>query len=224
MRAHSENMQSRLAGLRALNKTFLDAGLRMSAAYDGAVYPMDILATGALNRTLALLSGFCLMIEERNLICAGALLRLQLDTALRFYASFRVDKPHEFALQVLGGTPVSKMKDSAGNRLTDHFLVTCLAADYEWLPRVYRETSGYVHLSEKHLLAPYSPDPDGQDRVVQVRVSAEDKPLPDALYVEAIEAFAASAAVFYRYLDGWIFTKANPAEVQRLKRERGRTL
>jgi hypothetical protein len=223
MRAHSDIVLSRLAELRALNKTFLDAGLRMSQAYGGSIYPMDILATGALNRTLAVLSGFCRMIEERNLVCAGALLRLQLDTALRFYASFRVAKPHDFAVRVLAGTPVSKMKDSAGNRLTDHFLVTCLAEDYEWLPRVYHETSGYVHLSEKHLLAPFSPDPDGQERTLRTHVGAEDKPLPDALYLEATDAFAASAAIFYRYLEGWIFTKANPEEVQRLKIERGST-
>jgi hypothetical protein len=220
MLAHSSDIRKRLAELRGLTKTFLDAGLRMSRAYGGALYPMDILATGALNRTLALLSGFARMIEERNLICAGALLRLQVDTALRFYAAFRVTSPHEFATSVLNGVPVSDLKDSEGHRLTDRFLVKSLAPDYHWLPRVYRETSGYVHLSEKHLLAPFSPAPNGESRTLRTQVSAEDKPLPDAVYIEAMDAFAASAAIFYRYLEGWIFTKGNPEEVQRRKRQR----
>jgi hypothetical protein len=221
MRPHTSDIQERLAQLRALTQTFLDAGLRMGRAYGGALYPMDILANGAVNRTLALISGFSRMIEERNLICAGALLRLQLDTALRFYAAFRVSEPHVFAMEVLKGTPVSDLKDSEGHRLTDRFLVRCLTPAYDWLPRMYRETSGYVHLSEKHLLAPFSA-PDDSTRTVKSHIGAEDKPLPDGLYVEAMDAFAASAAVFYRYLEGWIFTKANPEKVREMKRERGK--
>src|SRR4051812_5243693 len=81
----------------------------------------------------------------------------------------------------------------------DAFLVQCLAVEYDWAPRVYKETSGYIHLSEKHLFAPYEPARNAE-RTIKMSVSAQDKPLPDHVYTEALDAFAASAAIFYRYL------------------------
>ena len=68
--------------------------------------------------------------ETRNLICAGALLRLQLDTALRFYAAFRVEKPHDFALAVLDGKRVRDLKDLDGQKMTDDYLVRKLGASF----------------------------------------------------------------------------------------------
>jgi hypothetical protein len=50
--------------------------------------------------------------------------------------------------------------------------------------------------------------------------SAEDKKLPDEIYIEAADAFRAATDVFLRYVHGWVFTKANPELVQRWKKER----
>ena len=37
--------------------------------------------------------------------------------------------------------------------MTDRYLVNTLSKKYEWMPRVYESTSGFIHLSEKHLLS-----------------------------------------------------------------------
>ena len=57
---------------------------KMVNAYGGAIYAFDLFANGAANRSLGLSTGFRTMIREKNFICAGALVRLQLDTAFRF--------------------------------------------------------------------------------------------------------------------------------------------
>ena len=174
------------------------------------MYGMDLLTSGALNRSLAHIAGFTSLLKARNLVCAGAILRLQLDTALRYYASFLVAEPHEFALRVLAGEHIRKLRDEDDRQLTDAYLVEKLGVEFNWIPRVYERTSGYVHLSATHLMAALSPGE--SERTVEIKISADDKPLPDWIYVEALAAFSASTQVFLKYVYGWIITKSNPAQ------------
>ena len=48
----------------------------MLEASGGALYGMDLLAAGALNRSQPHIVGFRQLVEAKNLICGGALLRL----------------------------------------------------------------------------------------------------------------------------------------------------
>jgi hypothetical protein len=158
------------------------------------------------------------MIQERNLICAGSLLRLQIDTALRFYAAFLVNDPHQFAISILEGTEVRRLRDQDGKKMTDAYLVERLSKEFDWMARVYKEASGYIHLSNKHLLSAFTIS-DADKGSFEVKVSPIDKPLSDDVYIEAIEAFSAATQVFMRYLHGWGFTKHNP-DVVAANRER----
>src|SRR5271166_6984000 len=96
-------VKTALEKLASLESEQLEACRRMYITYGSALYPLDLLATAALNRSLAQCSGFRALIEARNYICAASILRLQIDTALRFFAAFLVDNPHEFAGSVLKG-------------------------------------------------------------------------------------------------------------------------
>jgi hypothetical protein len=219
---HSESLAVSLARLTDLDQVHLDLGKQMFEAYGGTLYGMDLLATGALNRSKAHIAGFRHLIEAKNLICAGALLRLQLDTALRFYAAFLVENPHEFALGILDGRRVRDQRDRDGNKMTDGYLVRRLGVEFSWVPRVYERTSGYVHLSAAHLLSAIGPveASQGSDQSISLKITAEDRPLPDWIYVEAVDAFRASTEIFLRYVEGWVFTKANPELVNKWKIER----
>ncbi len=189
----------------------------MVEAYGGAIYPMDFLVAGALNRTRANAKAFSELIRGRNLVIAGALLRLQIDTALRVSAAFLVNDQHDFAMRILRGERVDRMTDRNGNRLTDKSLVLALNPDFPWLERVYEKTSGYIHLSRTHIHHVIN-NVQG-DGKFQMKVSDIDRDLPDDLYIEAIEAFCESIHILFRYVDGWIHTKENPEEVERLKNE-----
>jgi hypothetical protein len=219
--AHSESLEESIAQLAELNETHLELGRQMLEAFGGAVYGVDLLAAGALNRSKAHIAGFCHLVGTKNLICAGALLRLQLDTALRFYAAFRVDRPHDFALSVLAGKRVRDLKDTEGQRMTDAYLVRQLGKEFSWVPLVYERTSGYVHLSDVHLLSVMSiaDDRAEAERSFTIKISEEDKPLPEWIYTEAIDAFRAATDILLHYIRGWVFTKANPELIQKWKRE-----
>lgn len=219
---HSESLEASLKRLEPLDEAHLELGKQMFEAFGGALYGMDLLAAGALNRSKAHIAGFRQLVGAKNLICAGAVLRLQLDTALRFYASFLVGEPHDFALSVLGGKRVRDLKDRDGKRLTDAYLVERLGQEFEWVPRVYDRTSGYVHFSATHLMSAMSPSEgtSDSDRSITIKIAAEDKPLPAWLYIEAVDAFRASTDILLRYVHGWVFTKANPDLVQKWKHNR----
>lgn len=213
----SDIVKAALTNLEADEKTMLDQAADMMQAHDDALYGFDILVCAATNRSVALSAGFRTLIYDRNFICAGPLVRLQLDTALRVFAGFIVDKPHEFAVSVLEGKHIRNMKDRNGQRMTDHYLVTQLAKEYPWIELVYENTSGYVHLSDKHFFNTF----DYADREKRsgyvLKIGSCDIDFPDEIYLEAISAFRASTQILMRYIAGWIFTKANPKKVAAMK-------
>ena len=206
--AMSKEIEKLLAILNEGHDAVKDRGKHMYEAYGHAMYGLDFLAGAALNRTMANIDAFTSLIRARNLVIAGALLRLQLDTALRFYAAFLVEKPHDFALDVLHGKRIDKLKDMRGYRLTDRHLVNLLSEEFPWIDRVYQATSGYIHLSGTHIH--HTIGEDSEDLTFSIKISPEDKDLPDGLYTEAIDAFIESIKVLLKYIDGWIYTKNNP--------------
>ncbi|MBP3664502.1 MAG: hypothetical protein J6J03_05000 [Tyzzerella sp.] len=54
----------------------------------GTLFKDDLFFCASLNRCINLIDGFILLLNTRNLTCAGAILRLQIDNCLRTYAAF----------------------------------------------------------------------------------------------------------------------------------------
>ena len=89
------------------------------------LFPMDFLGIVVLHRSLHLIYGFASLIDSRNLVAAAPFLRLQVDSAIRFAAAWLVEQPHAFAMKILEGTPVRKMKAQTGELMTDRYLAGC---------------------------------------------------------------------------------------------------
>ena len=187
----------------------------------GAFFPVDFLANAVLHRSINLVRGYITLVEQRNFICAAPLLRLQLDNCLRFYAVFIVAKPHDFALKVLDGVPVRKLKDRTGERMTDTYLVKKLNQIYPWVSQVYERTSGYVHLSDAHIFntfAPTSPE-ERKERKQNLVIGVGDCFETDDFYEEATEAFIEATHVLFNYVIGWMKTKQNPPKTSVQKKK-----
>ena len=149
----SDRIAAALAVVVADEKVMRDGASSMFHADSRRLYPFDFWAAAAVNRSLAVSAGFRRLIRDQNLICAGALLRLHLDTAMRLMAGFIVERPHDFATEVMGGSRINKMKDRCGSRMTDRYLLTQLAREYPWVESVYERTSDYVHFSATHIFS-----------------------------------------------------------------------
>lgn len=213
---HSE-LKKRLDHLDGLTDLHLVVCAQMLNADGGKMFPLDILASATIKRSLALIKGFTTLVKLHNYSCAASLLRLQLDSCLRLFAAFIVDKPHDLASNVLKGESIRNMKDRNGNRMTDRHLVNSLASKYEWLPRVYESTSGFIHLSEKHLFSVFGDAKD--ERAVELRVGANDENFPPELWIELADGFLAATDALFEYLKGWVFTKENPELVAKIRAE-----
>lgn len=200
-----------LQNLRNLKTDHMDVG-RMLA---GDLFPMDFLAFAVLNRSLCLSFGFASLIEQRNFVAAAPLLRFQLDNALRFYASTLVKEPHQFSMAVLRGESIRDIKATSGNRLTDAYLLSSFIADTRldidrsWLRSVYDQTSGYVHLSEKHMFNCLKA---GDAGTLQMKISEVDEYVPDGIYAEAIDAMIEATRLTIKIVFYWAHQKTHPPE------------
>lgn len=108
---------------------------------------------GAAKRTLAQAEGFRVMQDTSNATVAAALVRLQLDTLLRVYALWWVADADAFADEVFDGCPINRIKAADGQVMTDGNLYRRLSEVVPWVRTVYQETSGFIHLSERHMTA-----------------------------------------------------------------------
>ena len=89
------------------------------------------------------------MLQDRNLTCAGVLLRMQMDNCMRTYAAF-IAEDRDAAVQcVIDGNPIKNLKDTNGKKMTDGHLKDEITKIDSVFSKVYDNASGYVHLSEK---------------------------------------------------------------------------
>jgi hypothetical protein len=190
------------AGLRARRDEHFVIGSAFLGLKGSALYKLDLLAIAVLDRSLALLRGFCDLVEGKNMIAAAPLLRCQVDNGLRFFASTLVEHPHDFALEVHKGTPINKLKDRSGKLMSDAYLVDKLTAEVPWVKSLYKQASGYVHLSEQHIFNTIGIP--GQDDMTTIGITGRDGAVwTEERYLEAIEAFDFSTRLVLELVERW---------------------
>ncbi|MFT6909438.1 MAG: hypothetical protein ACJAS1_006157 [Oleiphilaceae bacterium] len=186
-----------------LNKELLSLSGQIVKA--GDVFHMDILTMAVVNRALELSEGFKDLILSKKFLCAAPLLRLQIDNLLRYSAAWLVENPHVFVAEVMKGTPVKKLKDASGKNMADFYLVQKLTPDVPWVKSVYDKTCGYIHFSESHFhKVMLSTEDNG---AFSIGIGAHSKDIPEATYIEAVEAFNAATLEICKYVYGWLKTK-----------------
>lgn len=215
-----KNVLNQLKKLSACVELHFEMTKYMFSAENGAIYPVDLFAFATINRSLNLVVPFCDLVKEKNIIVAAPLIRMQLDNLLRFYAVFLVEAPHDFAMDVMRGKHVRKLKDRSGNKMTDNYLHRKLSEEegQEWITSVYESTSGYIHFSERHIFNSFKLD-DQRENKFTGKMTYGEHDIEDSAFLESIEAFSAITDLLFKYLHGWCYTKANPEEVDLLRNE-----
>lgn len=200
-----------LLKLESMLKSHLTCGKEMYSAYKGAIYPMDLLAGAALKRSMCNISAFVTLIKDENFPTAASILRLQIDTFLRLFSAWQVNKPHDFATSILAGNQINNEKDKLGNKMRDSYLCSLAKKEIPWIEKVYKETSGYIHLSSKHIFNSLSPkEPIKEGRNIDINISEKDSFVTDELKKEAIAAMINISEHILYYIEGWTLTKDNP--------------
>ena len=114
-----EKLQLQIAKLEALKSQ----GIPVAQGIIGqTLCEDDLFFCASLNRCINLIAGFERMLKERNLTCAGALLRILLDTCMRTYAAYIADDQMSVIRCVIDGNRIDRLKDKNGNLLKDFYL------------------------------------------------------------------------------------------------------
>lgn len=123
------------------------------------IYKTDFIFMGATNKALANISAFLNLIENENYLVAFAIVRMQLDVLLRFYAAILLDADSrtKYSDTFLSGERIDKLqvwiKNKKGKNikqfLTDKFLCEQFEKTFgvDWVLRVYQQTSKFIHMS-----------------------------------------------------------------------------
>lgn len=152
----------------------------------------DLPYLGFLDRSINLARGFILMLENRNLTCSGAILRLLIDNCLRLYAINIAADREATVNAILKGEKISKLRDSNGKKMTDAYLNEKLEYYDKHISNVYKETSGFIHFSNKAVYQSITEFTD--DGRIQCQVGGE---LPNKFNETLIEC-AVAYVHFYR--------------------------
>lgn len=164
-------------------------GIETLGGAGASMHLLDFVMIGVLKRTLSLASGVHAMILARNMTCARALLRMQLDTVTRLLAYTYVTDPESVANGVISGEQLKKYKSSDGRLLTDSYLVDRMSQDHPWVQKVYGFTSGYVHFSERQFFDSIHSLSDDSERNVTFQVSHIDSKFPEDSWKEVAACF-----------------------------------
>ncbi len=110
-----------------------------------------------IRRTLSLETAFRQSVDACNGQMAMTLVRLNLDTLARFYALYWADETdgmtaETFAKEVAQGKSIKDMKfRGAKEKASDRWLINQIESLGDWIPIIYKKTSGAIHFSDFHI-------------------------------------------------------------------------
>jgi len=189
------------------NKTIIE----MFEADKKNIYPLDLFLLGIAKRSLSLISGFLLLMKKGNYLSVAPLVRLHLDNLLQIYAMFIVKDPHVLAINIMRGKKQMKEYcDKNGRKMKDSYLAKQFFSnkknkDFIGLENVYKESSKFIHFSEKHIFSIISSinNKNGEFSFV---ISDEIK-IPIEKEIEIIKCMVEITRAQFKYLIGWVETK-----------------
>lgn len=169
----------------------------------------DLIVLGAVKRSLSLAAGLLALIEAKNIVCARAVLRMQLDTITRLSAYLYVQDPEQMAKEVLSGKPLKKFKSMDGKPLIDGYLVDRLSERFPWVRKVYDFTSGYVHFSERQFFDAVHSVGSNEDRTVRLAIGRTDDKYPESSWEELPACFNHLNIILEEFLSAYAQRKTN---------------
>lgn len=157
----------------------------------------DFFFCASLDRCVQLSEGFIPLLQQRNLSCVGAILRLQMDNCMRTYAPFTAENKDAVIDCIINGEKIGNQKDLEGNKLTDYNLKNKMAKFNASFPKVYDQASGFIHLSHKAFYQTVSNVSNGTISC-QIGCPLQERFNPNLL--EAADAFIHFTKLYYSFL------------------------
>lgn len=211
-------MSATLEALEELDARLIKTAQSLFLACEASLYPADVLAIAVANRALSLLNGFLLLIRNGGYIAAAGILRMQVDNVLRLGGVIAAVDPHDVANQVINGRPLAQIRDAQGEKMRDARLREVAAARLFWVERTYSLSSGYVHLSEQHILHLLQRSPLNADGHRELEIGSDDAYLNEDQREDLVAAFQTVTLEVIATIDAWKERRLNNADKERLQK------
>ena len=196
-------MDNTLSKLEKLKDEHIIFGQKTIALANEKIFPCDALYLSVLNRSLEVLDGFLLLSKNGNYGCCMALLRIQLDNILRFYGVLLTKDPHRTANSIMQGKQLNKIKDKKGNLLKDFYLVDALSKQNDWVTRVYKLSSGYIHLSDQHIFQMLERTEVVSNGDRNFYIGSDDEHIGEKHKIELVKAFTVITQGIFKLFNEW---------------------
>jgi hypothetical protein len=196
------------------SKAIINMGKQLTAI-TAKMETFDFLLIAALNRTVNISKAYTTLIRDNNFIAAAPLVRINIDTLLRLYASIisEFDR-NTFASKVMGGELIKKMKLNGTKKdLRDDTLYLELSKieGMEWVTDIYKVGSSFIHLEKSHIFSSLK-IADDKERIVNMTIGFHDA------FISESEKFG-SAIWMNKIIDSiiqqaqiWMYEKAKKAD------------
>jgi hypothetical protein len=173
-------LEEALKDIDKKQKPIINLGNQL-AAITPKLEPFDLLLISVVNRVVNINSGFCHLMRNRNFFAAAPMVRINLDSLLRIFASYQTDLDrNSFALAVMGGEEIRKMKFAGTTeRLQDVNLVRKLSEvdGMQWVKQIYDAGNSYVHFGDAIFFG--SRIIDEEKRMMYQSIGLHDSFVPD---------------------------------------------
>ncbi|MDC3403084.1 hypothetical protein OAX38_02710 [Flavobacteriaceae bacterium] len=174
-------MKISLIEIENKSKSIINLGKQLYAISTN-LFHFDLLIIAALNRTVNTNKAFVSLVKDSNFISAIPLIRINIDTLLRLYASKISEfNRNEYALKILSGTEVKKMKHyNSKSKLSDYFLHTEISKieGMEWVSHLYNIGNSFIHFEKSHFLSSMKITSE-DDRTISMSIGYHDSFISD---------------------------------------------
>lgn len=158
----------------------------------------DLCLCAMLDRSIRLTDGFIPIIEGRNLTCAGALLRLQMDNCLRLFALFIANDRNEAVDRIIDGGVFNSLKDKNGKQMRDGYLKKKLDKYVPGFLVVYNQASGFIHFSNKAFYQSVHPK---ENHEILFQVGGEQPEKFNLVLLECVGSYIHYIKLFHKMMN-----------------------
>lgn len=193
-----------LKKLEEIKHLHTEIAQKILSANDKNLYLIDYFIISVLKRSLSLVSSYCILINNENILSAIPLIRLQIDSLIRLSLLNLYPNHRELIINTLDGKQLKDFKIGK-QKITEKFILDHLEKIYPNIKNIYYDTSGYIHFSYKHIIHSF-PTINNRTKII---ISEKDEFLPD-------DIVAGYTFVMYEYtmeilgtMNKWSITKDN---------------
>jgi hypothetical protein len=175
----------------------------------------------AVTKSTSNANAFELLVNARNTVAAAAVVRMQIEAAMRLFGLTLVDDIEDAGTKLMHGAKYSSLK-LAGTKdaLRDKILHEELSKEYEWVSESYEATSAYVHLDRMNVTSKLT----HLDHDTFFNLSGVDAKWPESAYYDLADTFYIALRMTRNLLQAFLAERPQPearaAILQKWREER----